>query len=150
MAGSPVVSPSLTSDQAALLLLVLQQVTKHHTSKGATQNATDINLSSPMEFSPPANGSVGYNTSTSSYDSTSDSLNSSFEGIGYNLPELLRRKKNTKSSEALCRSACMVLWSLDYTMFHIGVYKLPTASHCKKFSTEEALWHIDESNSPPA
>lgn len=101
MAGSPAVSLSLTSEQAALLLPVLQQVTNHHTSKGATQNATDIDLSSPMEFSPPANGSVGYNTSSSSYDSTSDSPNSSFEGIGYNLPELLRRKKkNTKSSEA--------------------------------------------------
>ena len=42
MAGSPAVSLSLTSEQAALLLLVLQQVTNHHTSKGATQNATDI------------------------------------------------------------------------------------------------------------
>ena len=105
MAESPRVSLSLTSEQVALLLPVLQQVTNHHTSQGATQNVTDtsIDVSSPMEFSSPPNGSVGYNTSSSSsYDSTSTSDSpSSFEGIGYNLPDLLRRKKkNTKSSEA--------------------------------------------------
>ena len=49
-------------------LPVLQQVSNHHTSLGATQNATDIDVSSPMEFSSPANGSIGYNTYSSSYE----------------------------------------------------------------------------------
>ena len=47
---------------------VLQQVSNHHTSLGATQNATDIDVSLPMEVSSPANGSIGYNTFSSSYE----------------------------------------------------------------------------------
>lgn len=100
------VNLSLTNEQVAILLPLLQQVTKPAGTAEKSAISYPNAAASPLSlessgFSPSSLSRTP--SSSSSYDSsnTDSPANSSFEGIGYNLIELLRRKKkNSKSTEA--------------------------------------------------